>query len=553
MRARLTIRSLVESTFGRGIYRTAAAFSLIGIAAACAAAPSASSKSEQTMQGIGGSCTSGITASQSLFVAPVDDTGNANPLGVAALQQFSFQSVMNQIVATGGGGSSQTALELYQQMLDTLNQAPGDTSGPHCTGTINGFSVDCPRPEGVLASTDPFTAVQGPPSPTDSGFLDTGSPDGGGYGFFEGGTDDASGSEGGTGLEDGSSFDGGAPDGAVVDAGLPPPTDFMTPIALVNRFDLAPANGANCGQYRVVFAIPSPTAPVLRFFMIFEAVLPNPAPSQGLAACMPVAEFWANLSAPGITQDEFVSKLTAFYFTGLEGLPGNPAFPPVIQAQNYGIGSPSNTNTGQIRVNMLSTAQWQLREFTLSQYCDGDGVCTLTANNTFVKDNPFGGLFQNGGDATFQAQFVQQVPTLAASSLPLISMTNPNQYNAGQSSEQDTTNDYACQAGLGSTANDVTQCTPSSPANASLNDAIQAELTSRIDAYAARYPSTSDHAVVLRLPPAFPGHGRWRRIHLAGEQCLHTSERRGRPISSTSGCVFALPVDRAHELHQLQL
>src|SRR4029077_17398711 len=113
------------------------------------------------------------------------------------------------------------------------------------------------------------------------------------------------------------------------------------------------------------------------------------------------------------------------------GLPGNPAFPPVVTAQAYGIGSPSNTNTGQIRVNMLSSEQWQLREFTLSQACtpggDGGTSCTLAANNTFVKNNPFGGLFQTTGDKNgFQSEFIKQVKSLAAASIPLISMKTPN-------------------------------------------------------------------------------------------------------------------------------
>jgi hypothetical protein len=345
---------------------------------------------------------------------------------------------MDQIVTTGAKGSSQTALELYDQLIDTMNKAPGDTKGPHCTGTINGFAVDCPRPEGALATTNPFTGTAG--------------------------------------------------------------NDQMLPVALVNRFDLAPSNGANCGEYRIVFAInPAKiSAPLFRFLMIFEATLPNPAPSQGLAACLPVAQFWDNLSASNVTATEFASQLQTFYFTGIPGLAGNPAFPPVVQAQNYGVGGPTNTNTGQIRVNMLSTDQWQLREFTLSQACSG-GVCTLTANNTFVKDNPFGGLFASGAGAAFQKQFIGQVKALSADSLALISMTTPNVDNAGQSSEQDDTNDYACQAGLGAAAGDPScpggteppppsggmggqaDASPSPQAaiakNTALSNAIQAELT----------------------------------------------------------------------------
>jgi hypothetical protein len=385
----------------KGLYRTGivAPVALAAIAAACSAAPSGD-RTESTTEGVSGSCATPVVVDQSLFVASVDGQNNPNPLGVAALKDFTFQAVMDQIIATGATGSTQTALELYDQLLDTLNKAPGDTNGPHCTGTINGFAVDCPRPEGILATTNPFTGTKG--------------------------------------------------------------DDILTPVALVNRFDLAPSNGANCGQYRVVFAInPAKLSPpVARFLMIFEAVLPNPVPSSGLAACLPVAQFWDNLSATGITKASFAKQLKSFYFDGLPGVGGAPPFAPVISAANYGIGSPKNKNTGQIRVNMLSSEQWQLREFRLSQDCTG-GVCTLTGNNTFVQDNPFGALFATGGSPTFQSEFIKQVKPLSADTIPLISMTTPNVDNAGQSSEQDSTNDYEFQ-GKG---------------NSKLIAAIQTELT----------------------------------------------------------------------------
>jgi hypothetical protein len=391
---------------------------LVSLAAACSSAVSQDgTPTGSTSEAVKGSCAIPVVESQSLFVASVDDQGKPNPLGAAVLQNFKFKDVMYQIVATGAQGSGLTALQLYRQMVNQFNDPP-------CTGTINGFPVDCPRPEGALSSTNPFNGGK----------------------------------------------------------------DAVSPVALVNRFDLAPSNGSNCGEYRVVFAIPSPSGPVERFLMIFEATLPNPAfPGQGLTACLPVAQFWDNLSASGISQDDFVADLTQFYFQGIPGLPGNPAFPPVIQAQNYGIGSPDNTNTGQIRVNMLSIpsdgedAQWQLREFTLAQACavsDGDGgeVCSLQANNTFVKNNPFGALFQAGNGTTFQSAFVANVKTLAAGSIPLISMATANGFNAGQSSEQDDTNDYACQAGVGSAQHDMS-CGQETE-NTSLEAAIQSALDS---------------------------------------------------------------------------
>jgi hypothetical protein len=381
----------------------------VAIAAACSAAPSSGGGTGDLQQAASGTCATPVVTDQSLFVALENTKGTTNPLAVAALKNFSFETVMDQIVATGAKGSTQTALELYDQMVGTLAKA-------HCTDTINGFPVECPSPEGVLAETNPFT----------------------GKGKVAGGE--------------------------------------LVPVALVNRFDLAPSTGANCGEYRVVFALENPPAGVSRFLMIFEAAMPNPAKSPTIGDCLPIAQFWDDLSATGITSAEFTSKLKTFYFDGIPGLAGNPAFPPVIQAANYGLGGPANTNTGQIRANMLDdTGIWQLREFTLSQACTKGNVCTLTANNTFVKNNPFGDLFEKGGSATFQKEFISQVKTLAATSIPLISMTTPNVDNAGESPESVDTNDYACQAGLGSAEQDF--CSPTNPKNTSLEAAIQTELT----------------------------------------------------------------------------
>ena len=319
-------------------------------------------------------------ASKSLFVT--DPT---------ALASFSFQAVMDQIVATGST-TGQTSLGVYQQLVDTLNtKAAGVTSGPHCddvlTGgvpSINGFPIQCPRQEGTLAKTNPFVAGN----------------------------------------------------------------DALIPIGLVNRFDLAPSNGANCGQYRVVYGKQSGlTNGLNRFLLIFEAVLPNPTPSAGIAGCLPVAQFWDNLTNDNDVNDR-AKQLKNFYFFGLAG-PQGQVFPAVIRAQNYGIGG--GTNTGQIRANMfmasVSGQEWELREFRLAQQCKNPTTCNLIARNTFVRVNPFGGLF-GGTDAAsvaFQTNFLTHVKGLTAKTVPGIAFTNPVADNAGESDEQDQSNDYAFQ------------------------------------------------------------------------------------------------------------
>jgi hypothetical protein len=355
------------------------------LGAACSAAPGdpAPGESVRSTQQALSACSTPPDPAKSLFVTDA-----------TALARFPFERVMNRIAATGST-TGQTGLQVYQQLFDTLNDgAHAVTSGPHCDDapangvpSINGFPIDCPRQEGILASsTTPFT---------------TGDP------------------------------------------------DSFVPLGLVNRFDLAPADGTNCGEYRIVYGKISAAATFRnRALLIFEAKLPNPLPEFGLTGCLPVALFWDELTnVPDASAR--ASLLEAFYFHGLPSFFGR--FSPVVRAQNYGIGR--GPDTGQIRANLFMNVvggqQWQLREFRLTQQCDDRGAgCSLVAENTFVQNNPFGGLFGGTDDPStaLQQEFIAQVPTLAASTIPLIAMTTPASFNAGESREQDRTNDYAAQA-----------------------------------------------------------------------------------------------------------
>jgi hypothetical protein len=152
-----------------------------------------------------------------------------------------------------------TPLRLWQQWWDTERQSPGLGLGPNCDHqltpagkpALNGFPITCPRLEGSEAEGNPF-----------------------------GSTGDA----------------------------------LYVPVALVNRFDLAPLDGTNCGEYRIVYARRS-ASPFERNFLIFEAVLPNPTPQRGLVACRPVARFWAQLSTID-APEERARLLNQLYFQG---------------------------------------------------------------------------------------------------------------------------------------------------------------------------------------------------------------------------------------------
>jgi hypothetical protein len=162
------------------------------------------------------------------------------------LARFAFERVMNQLVAQSGVPGL-TSLDLFRQWWDTQNPRPGLELGPHCDDEVssngetilNGFSYTCRTgpAEGIQATSgDPYTDPATNP-------------------------------------------------------------DAYLPIGLFNRFDLARADGVNCGEYRIVYAKHSGiTNGLERNLLIFEAALPNPDLDQGLDGCRKIVEFWSKLS-----------------------------------------------------------------------------------------------------------------------------------------------------------------------------------------------------------------------------------------------------------------
>ena len=150
------------------------------------------------------------------------------------LASFPIQDVFNQLAAQGGGF---TGVQLFRQLWDTQNPSPGQAdlhavaNYNHCTANGN----------------------------TLNGFP---------YGCRE--------------------IEG-------AQAASSTSINHYDAVGLYNRFDLAPANGANCGEYRIVFAKRASTPGGGRNFIIFEAVLPNPDPVAGIEGCRPVANFWRDL------------------------------------------------------------------------------------------------------------------------------------------------------------------------------------------------------------------------------------------------------------------
>src|SRR4051812_24781862 len=80
------------------------------------------------------------SASEALCGTVVDPARSLLVTDPTALSLFPLRRVLDQLITRAGSSVPQTALGLYQQWFDTLNDAAhAKTSGPHCTGTINGF------------------------------------------------------------------------------------------------------------------------------------------------------------------------------------------------------------------------------------------------------------------------------------------------------------------------------------------------------------------------------------------------------------------------------
>lgn len=147
--------------------------------------------------------------------------------------------------------------------------------------------------------------------------------------------------------------------------------------AFVNRIDLAPTNGAHCGQQRMIFANPSQG----RAFMILEAQIPNPSPELGVDGCRPLAQFWMDQNNEPDPKQRGQRLAQAFLQGGVPGL-AEFGFGAFFTAENLTVGS------GQIRTNQFDTDPWTLREFKLA--LDGDA---LRAVPFPVAESPNGKLW----------------------------------------------------------------------------------------------------------------------------------------------------------------
>ena len=256
---------------------------------------------------------------------------------------FQLNRVMSYIVA----GSGTSGAQLIRQMFDTQNPRPGmaDSLAPHC---------------------DDFLA--------------------GGAATFNG-------------------FPRRCPTPEASIASMVVNLDAFRPLAIINRFDMVPADGSNCGQYRIIYSGHLSASTVN---LIFESVLPNTHPEQGLAGCKAVAQFWADLSSvDSVVERRF--RLEKFFFGGID------EFEPAVQASHY-----TAASGGGIRSRQLASAptrRVRAYQFRVDRQCPASGLCALRLVPDMLQNLPYGPMFDAGVDTpvarAFRENFLEQVPTLA--------------------------------------------------------------------------------------------------------------------------------------------
>jgi len=293
---------------------------------------------------------------------------------VALLEGFTFQRFLDQIVARSGV-QGLTSAQLYRQWFDTQNPKPGlaDPAGPHCDDFLTNGSF----------------SFNGFPRrcPTSEGLL----------------------------------------------AATPFTAGEFFPIALVNRFDATPADGSNCGQYRIIFA--KHMAPGLRLHIILEPVLRNPNPAAGLAGCRPIAQFWADLTKIDSIAERR-ARLERFYFDGIAGVA------PVIDPDHFGV------TGGGIRTTQISMvgAAPRMYQFHVTKDCGNGNDCTLRMTPDVLPNMVFGDLFDatnNSAQATaLRNLFVAQVPNLAVRDANEFFMEIPRDYLMAESDPYDSPKEF---------------------------------------------------------------------------------------------------------------
>ncbi len=197
--------------------------------------------------------------------------------------------------------------------------------------------------------------------------------------------------------------------------------------AVVNRVDLAPADGSHCGEQRIIFANPNMVG---RAFIIIEAQIPNPAPACGVAACGAIAEAWSALDAID-DPNERSARLRAAFLTGDPELTA-AGFSPFMSADNLTFG------TGQLRTNNFVTGPWTLREFKLVSQVDGPQT-VVRAEPVPVTSSPHDAIWDDlsglAVGAACREAILDALPELLVDDVNTMGLSLPSQCLSSESVE----------------------------------------------------------------------------------------------------------------------
>jgi hypothetical protein len=164
-----------------------------------------------------------------------------------------------------------------------------------------------------------------------------------------------------------------------------------------------------------------------RLHFIFEAVLPNPTPSAGVAGCKPVADFWAGLSAINSVSQRR-AQIETFFFSGI------PGFEPVFDPSHYTLESGGGIRT--LQVSSTSRPPSHFFQFRLAKRGD-----TLVAEPDVLENNPFGQLFDARFDTPlgrdFRDELIKNVVSLAINDVNLYFMNLPRRFLLAESDPSD--------------------------------------------------------------------------------------------------------------------
>jgi hypothetical protein len=215
------------------------------------------------------------------------------------------------------------------------------------------------------------------------------------------------------------------PEGVLATADPFPGHEF-TAIGITNRFDLAPLDGSNCGQYRLIFARTT-VKPRETLHIIVEAVLPNPKPSDGLAGCRAVAQFWADLSGVD-SMTERRARIQHFFFDGIDG------FAPVLRPEHFGTGA------GRIRtLQVQPDAPSGVGRFYQFQLLRQDSRLLVVPG--LLEDTPYGPLLNAAAaqplGPQYRQHFLSQIATLAIRDVNGFFEKTPDQYLIHESFPED--------------------------------------------------------------------------------------------------------------------